>query len=69
MAKVIKFPTKKEKSLQEQQMVLAEELAVLEEELRIALEELDALNEDIIVLTNAYNEVLTKLKALILEEE
>ena len=68
MAKVIKFPTKKEKSLQEQQMVLAEELAVLEEELRIALEELDALNEDIIILTNAYEEILTKLTALLLKD-
>ena len=68
MAKVIKFPTKKEKSLQEQQMVLAEELAVLEEELRIALVELDALNEDIIILTNAYEEILTKLKALLLKD-
>ena len=68
MAKVIKFPTKKEKSLQEQQMVLAEELAILEEELRVALEELDALNEDIIILTNAYEEILTKLKALLLKD-
>ena len=68
MAKVIKFPTKKEKSLQEQQMVLAEELAVLEEELRIALEELDALNEDIIILTNPYEEILIKLKALLLKD-
>ena len=49
-------------------MVLAEELAVLEEELRIALEELDALNEDIIILTNAYEEILTKLKALLLKD-
>ena len=68
MAKVIKFPTKKEKSQQEQQMVLAEELAFLEEELRVALEELDALNEDIIILTNAYEEILTKLKALLLKD-
>ena len=69
MGKIIKFPTKEQKTHQEQQKLLAEDLAMLEEQLKIALEELDALNEDIIVLTNAYNEVLTKLKALILEEE
>ena len=68
MAKIIKFPTKKEKSLQEQQNLLVEELVVLEEQMKIALEELDALNEDIIILTNAYEEILTKLKALLLKD-
>ena len=68
MAKIIKFPTKKEKSLQEQQNLLVEELVVLEEQMKIALEELDALNEDIIILTNAYEEILVKLKALLLKD-
>lgn len=69
MAKIIKFPTKEQKTRQEQQSLLVEDLTILEEQLKIALEELDALNEDIIVLTNAYNEILIKLKALLLEEE
>ena len=65
---IIKFPSRAEKSRQEQQEALRNDLEIIEGELKIALEELDILNEDIIVLTDAYEKVLTELKALLLKE-